>query len=92
MEGGGATAFLHRNVEKAVMPSRGSVAFWYNLDRKGFRDLRSLHGGCPIIKGSKWILNKWVYYFNQFRNFPCGLTPGDIFPPPKGYYDNVLAY
>jgi prolyl 4-hydroxylase len=57
VEGGGGTAFLHPKVEKVAMPTRGSAAFWYNLDRKGFRDLRSSHGGCPVIKGSKWILN-----------------------------------
>jgi len=89
VEGGGATGFMHRTVEKAIMPSRGSAAFWYDLDRKGFRDIRSLHGGCPVIKGSKWILNKWIYYFNQFKNFPCGLTPIEKFPPPNGYYRNV---
>ena len=89
VEGGGATAFLHHKVERALMPTRGSAAFWYDLDRKGFRDLRSLHGGCPIIKGSKWILNKWIYYFNQSKKFPCGLNPTDYFPPPKGHYKNI---
>ena len=90
VEGGGATAFLHQDVETAVMPTRGSAAFWYDLDTKGFRDQRGLHGGCPVIKGSKWILNKWVYYFNQFKNFPCGLRPTDKYPPPKGHYKNTL--
>jgi hypothetical protein len=84
VEGGGATAFFSRFVEKAVMPSRGSAAFWYNLDQKGHRDLRSCHGGCPVIKGTKWI-----YYFNQFRNFPCALQPASVFPPPTGYYRNM---
>jgi prolyl 4-hydroxylase len=90
VEGGGATSFFHNKVEEAIMPSRGSAAFWYNLDRKGFRDTRTVHGGCPIIKGSKWILNKWINYFNQFQNFQCGLTPDEIFPPPKGYYRNIV--
>ena len=89
VEGGGATAFLHHKVERALMPTRGSAAFWYDLDRKGYRDQRSLHGGCPIIKGSKWILNKWIYYFNQSKKFPCGLNPDGYFPPPKGHYKNI---
>jgi hypothetical protein len=89
VEGGGATAFFNHKVEKAVLPTRGSAAFWYNLDQKGFRDSRSSHGGCPVIKGSKWILNKWIYYFNQFREFPCGLHEAGFFAPPKGYYKNI---
>ena len=89
VEAGGGTAFVHRNVERTVMPTRGSAAFWYNLDMKGFRDQRSQHGGCPVIKGSKWILNKWVFYYNQHKNFPCGLNSDAYFPPPKGYYTNI---
>jgi len=53
---------------QVIMPTRGSIAFWYNLDRKGYRDLRATHGGCPILKGSKWILNKWIYYYNQVNH------------------------
>jgi prolyl 4-hydroxylase len=73
------------------MPTRGSVALWYNLDKKGHRDLRASHGGCPILKGSKWILNKWIYYFNQFNKFPCSTDPLEILSPPQGYYKNLAA-
>ena len=65
VDAGGATAFFHTKVERTLMPTRGSAAFWYDLDRKGYRDQRTYHGGCPIVKGTKWILNKWIYYFNQ---------------------------
>jgi prolyl 4-hydroxylase len=80
---GGATTFLHHHVERALMPIRGSMAFWYDLDRKGFWDKRSLHGGCYVIKGSKWILNKWIYYCNKSKNFPCGLHSKNFFLPRK---------
>ncbi len=73
VEAGGATAFTALGHEAVVWPERGSAAFWLNLDRKGFRDKRLLHGGCPIVKGSKWILNKWLYYFDQMWRMPCGL-------------------
>lgn len=86
VEEGGATAFAEPGHEVLVSPTKGSAAFWLNLDRKGYRDRRLLHGGCPIIKGSKWILNKWVYYFDQFRKFPCGLDREGFFPPYKGHY------
>ncbi len=55
---GGATAYDLVGYEQAVMPSRGAAAFWMDLDKRGFRDYRSSHMGCPILKGSKWILNK----------------------------------
>lgn len=37
------------------------------MDRKGHRVLASEHVGCPVLKGSKWILNKWIYSFDQFK-------------------------
>jgi len=51
--------------EQAIFPDRGSAAFWMDLDSKGHRDMRSSHMGCPVLKGSKWILNKWIYQVSQ---------------------------
>ena len=59
---------------------------FYFLDTKGHRLGETLHGGCPILKGSKWIFNKWIYYFDQWRKFPCGLNPDDTFDPPKYHF------
>ena len=70
---GGATAFLHAGHEVTVFPTKGSAAFWISLDKKGFRDQRTSHAGCPVLKGSKWILNKWLYMYDQFQKYPCGL-------------------
>ena len=67
-------------------PNRGSVAFWWSLDRKGHRLQKTLHGGCPILKGSKWIFNKWVHYFDQWKKFPCGLRAESTFDPPLLHY------
>ena len=86
VEVGGATAFADPGHEILVWPRRGSAAFWFNLDKKGFRDRRLLHGGCPIIKGSKWILNKWLFYFDQFKKFPCGLKDTEFNKPFNGVY------
>jgi len=72
--------------ELLVMPKRGSLAFWHDLDARGFSLQETHHGGCPVLKGSKWILNKWVYYFNQFKNYPCGLDAFKKFPAPSGFY------
>ena len=80
VEAGGATAYDYVGYEQTVWPTRGSAAFWIDLDRKGFRERRSSHMGCPILKGSKWILNKWIFYFDQFKNYPCGLQPFEGYP------------
>ncbi len=77
VDAGGETAFDHALYSQAVSPRRGSVAFWIDLKRSGMREGRSSHGGCPVAVGSKWIINKWVYYFNQFQRFPCGLNMFD---------------
>ena len=86
VEGGGATAFADPGNEMLIKPTKGSVAFWHSLDRKGFRQSKADHGGCPIMKGSKWILNRWLYYFDNFRDFSCGLHHKELFQMPKGVY------
>ena len=49
-----------------VLPKKGTVVLWYNhlVDPKsgwmGALDEWSLHGGCDVIKGEKWIANLWV--------------------------------
>ena len=69
------------------MPEKGAAAFWYDLLSDGFRDIKSLHGGCPVLKGSKWILNKWLYMLDNFKKFPCKLAKHSRFSPPsKSHY------
>jgi prolyl 4-hydroxylase len=55
---GGATVFP--SVGITSFPKRGSAIFWYNIDRNGNLDRDTFHGGCPVLKGSKWITNKWI--------------------------------
>ena len=76
IEEGGATVYLHPDIEGTLMPQRGSAAFWYNLNSDGYRNPYTAHGGCPVLKGSKWILNKWLYWYDNFKKFPCNLTKG----------------
>ncbi|ODM96546.1 Prolyl 4-hydroxylase subunit alpha-2 [Orchesella cincta] len=73
VKAGGRTGFPLLGV--AAEPIKGSVVMWYNLKKNGAeRDMRTWHGGCPVVFGVKWITNKWVYYNENFRNFPCGLN------------------
>ena len=88
IDGGGGTVFSHPGHEMLVKPTKGSVAFWHSLDRKGHRQITADHGGCPVIKGSKWILNRWLYYFDNFRDHSCGMKENELFPPPTGVYEN----
>jgi prolyl 4-hydroxylase len=55
---GGFTAFPRLGI--AIPPSKGAAVFWYNLKRSGRSDMAMLHGGCPVLLGSKWVANKWV--------------------------------
>ena len=73
------------------MPTKGSVAFWYDLDLKGHRDFATFHSGCPVLKGSKWIFNKWIQNLDQFKKWPCSTDPDKVFPRPAGFYSSVVS-
>ncbi|KAF3829158.1 hypothetical protein GH733_003422 [Mirounga leonina] len=48
-----------------VKPQQGTAVFWYNYlpDGQGWVgdvDDYSLHGGCLVTSGTKWIANNWI--------------------------------
>ncbi|KAM4613511.1 transmembrane prolyl 4-hydroxylase [Polymixia lowei] len=57
-----------KNCDKSnlrVKPSKGTAVFWYNYlsDGRGWvgeQDEYSLHGGCVVTHGTKWVANKWI--------------------------------
>lgn len=60
---------LSKRCKKAsliVKPVKGSALFWYNhvLEEEsgmmGEVDLLSLHGGCDVFEGEKWVANLWI--------------------------------
>ena len=70
VEAGGGTVFPYLGI--SVWPKKGDAITWYNVDKTTvLGDYLSLHGGCPVIKGSKWITNKWIRHYPQLFNFPC---------------------
>ena len=83
---GGATTFTARNFESVIHPQKGSAAFWINLTSCHLRDHRSMHAGCPVLKGSKWILNKWIYSYDQWKQMPCNLKSHTPISNFAGYY------
>ncbi|HYI40154.1 MAG TPA: 2OG-Fe(II) oxygenase [Allosphingosinicella sp.] len=63
-EGGGQTAFPNANVR--VTPRTGNLLLWNNLDQYGEPNTFSLHTGCPVDEGIKYIITKW------YRERPWG--------------------
>jgi len=86
---GGETGFDFPNSEMVIEPSRGSAAFWMNLKASGGRERTASHGGCPVLVGSKWILNKWIFMFDQWKEYPCHLNKSDPTDPFNRYYKNI---
>ena len=87
-EAGGGTSYLSPGYEGVILPERGAIAFWYDLTSDGRRDIHSTHGGCPVLKGSKWIMNKWIHMYDNFKRFRCKLRqklPFDI-PGVENYF------
>merc|ERR1712080_123842 len=66
---GGRTVFPQLGL--GVKQESLSMLFWYNLDPTGLPDTRSLHGGCPVVAGHKWILNKWINRDPHWDTHPC---------------------
>ena len=78
---GGGTAFTEEPYKDVFFPQKGSVAVWYTLSTCHRKDISSNHMGCPVLLGSKWILNKWIYSYNQWNAFPCNLIPNTRISP-----------
>ncbi|XP_036224040.2 prolyl 4-hydroxylase subunit alpha-1 [Bactrocera oleae] len=71
VEQGGYTVFPFLNVY--AKPVKGSMVMWRNLHKSLDPDRRTLHAGCPVIKGTKRICNIWVHSGYQEFSHPCGL-------------------
>lgn len=73
VDAGGATVFVHKNI--SIHPKKGDAVFWYNLHKDGIGHNQTLHGGCPVLIGSKWMLNVWIRAEGQELIRPCALHP-----------------
>ena len=89
-EAGGGTAYVYPGHERVISPEKGAAAFWYDLKSDLTADATTFHAGCPVIKGNKWILNKWIYSYDNFKKFPCKLVQDERFSPPsmKHYHND----
>ncbi|KAL1774671.1 prolyl 4-hydroxylase subunit alpha-3 [Sigmodon hispidus] len=75
VEAGGATAFIYANFSVPVV--KNAALFWWNLHRSGEGDRDTLHAGCPVLVGDKWVANKWIHEYGQEFRRPCSTNPED---------------
>eukprot|EP00937_MAST-01D_sp_MAST-1D-sp2_P005700 g5700.t1 len=62
VEEGGHTAFPRAGGLPPPRTNKGcDQRHWDSLLPNGDLDQYSLHGGCPVIKGTKWSANKWQW-------------------------------
>jgi prolyl 4-hydroxylase len=63
--GGGETDFPEENV--TVVPEKGMLVGWNNIDGPGKLNHKSKHAGLPVTYGEKWIAVIWVREFNRLE-------------------------
>lgn len=66
-EGGGQTFFPEVNLR--ITPRPGNLFTWNNMDETGAPNRFTLHQGCPVTAGVKYIVTKW------YRERPWGVRP-----------------
>lgn len=54
--------FSYEDCDKGLKyaPRRGDALVFYSIAPNGTFDRRSLHGGCPVTSGEKWVVTKWL--------------------------------
>ncbi|KAM7399106.1 hypothetical protein PAMP_018398 [Pampus punctatissimus] len=73
VEAGGSTAFIYANFSVPVVEK--AAIFWWNLHKNGKEDVNTLHAGCPVLIGDKWVANKWIHEYGQEFKHRCSLNP-----------------
>ncbi|XP_076833244.1 prolyl 4-hydroxylase subunit alpha-3 isoform X2 [Brachyhypopomus gauderio] len=75
VEAGGSTAFIYANL--SIPAVENSALFWWNLHRNGQGNGDTLHAGCPVLMGDKWVANKWVHEYGQEFQRRCSHDPDE---------------
>lgn len=53
-------SFKNCSVGLRYKPRMGDALLFYSIFPNGTFERRSLHGGCPVISGEKWVATKWM--------------------------------
>lgn len=72
VEEGGETYFHMPGIK--IQPRKGSVIYWEYCNALGQMDDDTLHEGCPVTAGEKWIVTKW-FRQNGFPEIPLYVPP-----------------
>jgi prolyl 4-hydroxylase len=59
----------------AVPPRKGDAILFYSQTPDGTLDPNSLHGACPVLSGTKWGANLWVWNACRFGQCDDPLNP-----------------
>lgn len=73
---GGATVFPRLGI--GAPPIKKAALSWYNFTPDGLPDPRTLHGGCPVIIGDKWVANKWIHEISTAMTKSCLESPRTV--------------
>lgn len=81
VEEGGETKFPQLGI--SVKPRKGLALIWNSMNNHGECDPTSLHNAAKVIRGHKFIIQRWYYY----HNFPTlGKRPPQPELPKRGAY------
>ena len=53
-----STQIVRRRTSRQA--ARGDALLFYNIHPNATFDKHSLHGGCPVVRGEKWVATKWI--------------------------------
>ncbi len=79
-EGGGQTFFPEVNVR--ITPRAGNLLIWNNMDQTGAPNRYTLHQGCPVTAGLKYVITKW-YRERPWRVGPAAVDPIEVNAPRR---------
>lgn len=72
VEKGGHTVFTKLGVTSYAR--KGDAILWHNLYKNGTGNPFTEHAGCPVIAGSKWVMNKWFKLRSGEKSKLCSLN------------------
>ncbi|KAG9142999.1 hypothetical protein Leryth_006266 [Lithospermum erythrorhizon] len=49
-----------------IKPTKGDAVLFWNVGLDGQEDDSSLHGGCEVLSGEKWLATKWMTRRTRF--------------------------
>ena len=69
--------------------ARGTAVLFYDQLPSGRPDPTSEHGGCPVLNGTKWAANLWVWSGQPLSLRLSVLQPRAYTPMTHTTHDNI---